>query len=104
MTVTATDACQESCSFSFRILIRDKSRPVDLFPNPVSDKLNIRPGQDGRYSISICNKAGAVLWSDTVEAGPFDPVTVDVSRWSGGTYYVRIDGPHVNEIYTIVKK
>ena len=104
VTVTATDACQESCSFSFRILIRDKSRPVDLFPNPVSDKLNIRPGQDGRYSISICNKAGAVLWSDTVDAGPFDPVTVDVSSWSGGTYYVRIDGPHVNEIYTIVKK
>lgn len=104
VTVTATDACRQSCPFSFRILIRDKSRPVDLFPNPVSDKLNIRPGQDGRYSISICNKAGAVLWADTVDAGPFNPLTVDVSRWSGGTYYVRIDGPQVNDIFTIVKK
>ena len=104
VTITAKDACRQSCSFSFRILIRDKSRPVDLFPNPVSDKLNIRPGQDGRYSISICNKAGAVLWADTVDAGPFNPVTVDVSRWSGGTYYVRIDGPQVNDIFTIVKK
>lgn len=104
VTVTATDACGESCSFSFRVLIRDKSRPVDLFPSPVSDRLNIRPGQDGRYNISVSNKAGAVLWSDSVNAGPFNPLSIDVSSWSGGTYYVRIVGPGVNDIFTIIKK
>lgn len=103
ITVTAKDACRETCTFSFRILVRDKSRPVDLYPNPVVDILNIRPGTDGIYAISISNKAGATVWSATVDAGPFHPLTVDLSGCSGGTYYVRIDGGGVDDTFTVVK-
>ena len=103
ISVTAKDACRETCTFSFRILVRDKSRPVDLYPNPVVDILNIRPGTDGSYAISISNKAGATVWSATVDAGPFRPLTVDLSGCSGGTYYVRIDGGGVDDTFTVIK-
>ena len=104
VTVTAKDACRESCSFSFRVLVRDTSRPVDLFPNPVVDKLNIRPGRDGRYTVSICNKAGATIWADSVDAGPFNPLTVDMSKEPGGIYYVRIEGEGLSGTFTVAKK
>ena len=104
VTVTATDACKASCSLSFMVLVRDMSRPVDLYPNPVIDILNIRPGINGSYTISIFNKAGATVWSGKVDAGPFHPLTVDLSKWSGGTYYVRIAGGEVDDIFTISKK
>ena len=104
VTITAADACKEACSFSFRILVRDASRPIDLYPNPVVDKLHIRPGTDGRYAISIYNKAGAEMWSASVEAGPFNPAVVDFSVWSGGIYYVRIAGTGVDGQFTIAKK
>ena len=104
VTVSASDAGSESCSISFRILVRDDSRPVDLYPNPVVDRLHIRPGQDGRFAIAIYNKVGATLWSDSVDAGPFSPLSVDFTKQPGGTYYVRIDGPGINDLFTIVKK
>ena len=104
VTITASDACRATCSFSFKILLRDGSRPVDLYPNPVVDKLNIRPGMDGRYEIAVISKAGATVWSDSVEAGPFDPLTVDLSARPGGTYYVRINGGSINDVFTIVKR
>ena len=103
-TITATDACKASCSLSFMILVRDESRPVDLYPNPVVNTLNIRPGTEGQFDISISNKAGATVWSGTSAASPFSPLAVDLSDQPGGMYYVRIEGPSVNDVYTIAKK
>ena len=103
-TITATDACKASCSLSFMILVRDESRPVDLYPNPVVSTLNIRPGTEGQFEIAISNKAGATVWTGTSVISPFSPLSVDLSDQPGGIYYVRIEGPGVNSAYTIAKK
>lgn len=103
-TVTATDACKASCSLSFMVLVRDETRPVDLYPNPVTTTLNIRPGTEGQFEIAVSNKAGATVWSGSSAAGPFSPVAVDMSAQPGGTYYVRIEGNGVNDVFTIAKK
>jgi hypothetical protein len=103
-TVTATDACKASCSFTFSVLIRDASRPVDLYPNPVVDKLNIRPGQDDQLEVTVTNKVGATVWSGTAAAGPFNSLSVDLSAQPGGVYYVHVKGASVDDNYTIAKK
>ena len=103
-TITATDACKASCSISFMILVRDETRPVDLYPNPVITTLNIRPGTEGQLEVAISNKAGATVWSGSVAAGPFAPMAVDMSNQPGGTYYVRIDGAGIDDVFTISKK
>ena len=104
VTITATDACKTSCSLSFKILIRDDSRPIDIYPNPVVDYLNIRPGKDDNLKVTITNKAGATVWSETAAAGPFEPLSVDMSGQPGGTYYVRISGSDIDNTFTIAKK
>ena len=103
-SVTATDACNATATMTFMILVRDDKRPVDLYPNPVVNTLNIRPGTEGQVNITITNKVGAVVWSGSAAAGPFNPLAVDLSGQPGGTYYVRIEGAGVNDVYTIAKK
>ncbi len=104
VTVTATDACKASCSFTFMVLIRDASRPVDLYPNPVVDKLNIRPDMIDQLEVTVTNRVGATVWSGSAAAGPFTPLSVDLSAQPGGIYYVHVKGTDVDDNYTIAKK
>ena len=104
VSVTATDFCEKSCTLTFLVLVRDASRPVDLYPNPVEKILNIRPGTEGQLEIAISNKAGATVWSGTQSGSPFAPIAVDMSGMAGGTYYVRIQGAGIDDVYPIAKR
>ncbi len=104
VSVTATDFCNKSCTLTFLVLVRDPSRPVDLYPNPVEKILNIRPGTEGQLEIAISNKAGATVWSGTQAGSPFAPIAVDMSGMAGGTYYVRIQGAGIDDVYPIAKR
>ena len=99
--VTASDARGKSASLEFRVLVRDASRAVDLYPNPVKDYLYIRSGESRTADIVVSNKAGAVVFSqEGAVLDPFEPVAVDLRSQPGGAYYVRIG----DERHTIVKQ
>ena len=101
LTVTAEDARGSSAAHEFRVLVRDNSRPYDLYPNPVKDYLYIRSGEAKTVSLTISNKAGAVVFSQgDVTLDPFSPMSIDLKDQPGGVYYVRIG----NDRYTIVKQ
>ncbi len=104
VSISATDACNKSCTLTFLVLVRDPSRPVDLYPNPVEKILNIRPGTEGQLEIALSNKAGATVWSGTQAGSPFAPIAVDMSGMAGGTYYVRIQGAGIDDVYPIAKR
>ena len=101
LTVTAEDARGKTASHSFRVLVRDNSRPYDLYPNPVKDFLYIRSGEAKTVDLSISNKAGAVVFSQNDAAlDPFAPMAIDLKEQPGGVYYVRIG----SDRFTIVKQ
>ena len=101
LTVTAEDARGKSASHAFRVLVRDNSRPYDLYPNPVKDFLYIRSGEAKTVDLSISNKAGAVVFSqDCAVLDPFAPMAIDLKEQPGGVYYVRIG----SDRFTIVKQ
>lgn len=103
MSVTGTDAAGKSCSTAFKVLVRDSSRPVDIYPNPVIDNLYVRPGSDLSADIDIVNKAGATVYSGSVTATPFEPCCIDLSGLAGGSYYVHITAAGIDAEYSIVK-
>lgn len=103
VTVTATDACNESCTLSFKLLVQDGSKHLYLYPNPVSKDLFIRPAADGTFDITISNKAGAVVFSKSSEISPFEPFVVDMTGNASGLYFVHVKGNGVDDIYTIAK-
>lgn len=105
ITVKATDARGESATVSFQALVRDGSREIDLYPNPVVDMLNIRTGAAVSADITISNAAGAVVFSqDGASIDPFAPVKVDMSGLPGGVYYVSVSGEGINSSSSIAKQ
>ncbi|MCR4825095.1 MAG: S8 family serine peptidase [Bacteroidales bacterium] len=101
VTVTATDARGLSASSSFRVLVRDSTRPYDLYPNPVKDVLYLRAGEPQTADVTVSGKSGAVVFSQAgVSLDPFEPLAIDLSAQPGGSYYVRVGGSR----YTIVKQ
>jgi serine protease len=90
VTVTAKDALLESVSATFRILVRDDSRDVDVYPNPVIDKLNLRTGEEIAADVSIVASTGAKVYDNNLSMGPFNPAQIDMSELSGGVYTVVI--------------
>ena len=94
--VTGTDVRGESVSQSLRVLVRNDSKALSLYPNPVQDKMNIRVGKDAaELSLKMISALGSVAYKgDYQNVSPFDVVTVDLSGLTAGSYtaVVVIDG------------
>ncbi len=103
ITVTGTDIMGESVSQSFRVLVRDGSREVDVYPNPVKDNLFIRAGEDVEAGVRIIGGSGAVVYDKTVSISPFAPATVDMSGVSAGSYTVILNMSGKETKYNVVK-
>ena len=103
ISVTGTDVRGEKVSQSFRVLIRDGSRPVDLYPNPVKDVLYVRTGEAGTWNVRLISPTGAVFYDETVEIDPFDPAKVDMSKAYPGVYTVCLSKDGKEEKFNIVK-
>ena len=101
--INASDVSRTSCDLQFKVLVRDPSLQVEIFPNPVKTKLFIRPMESGTLQAGVSNKAGAEVFSGTAEVTPFEPMGIDLSACASGTYYVRLKGCGLNGTYTIVK-
>ncbi len=102
--VTATDANGAKAKESFMLLVRDGSRVVDLYPNPVKRMLNVRTGENMKVDLTIVNKAGAkVMEAPGTDVGPFSVKQFDFEGLPGGVYYVKVSGSGIDETYSIVK-
>lgn len=104
MTLSASDGMGAPVEFKITILVRDGAQMVDVYPNPVYDVLNIRPGTDGKYKITITNTAGGIVANETVEVAPFSPFTVNMSERSVGVYNIRVIAEDGTEYKTNVVK
>lgn len=90
ITVKAFDYFGLSASREFVLMSRDGSKPMDLYPNPAVDAVNIRMGQevDGPVNVKVYSSAGALVLEETVTVRPFEPGVLNISKLSGGSYTV----------------
>jgi subtilisin family serine protease len=90
VSVEAVDALGMTAEVSFKVLVRDDSNEVDLYPNPVKDILNLRMGEEVTADISLISSSGAEVFNSTMAVSPFTPAKVDMTSMSGGVYTVII--------------
>lgn len=92
ITVTAQDARGETVTGTFKVMVRDNSQVVDVYPNPVVDYLNIRMGEDvtGTVKVEVINSSGVKVVTDELSISPFAPARIDLSSLSSGSYIVRV--------------
>ena len=88
VTITATDVRGETVSQTFRILVRDSSEPVDIYPNPMTDYLYVRTSAEMSASVKLINSLGGKVYDQTLDIGPFSPAKISVSDLAGGVYTV----------------
>jgi subtilisin family serine protease len=104
VTVTALDARKASCTASFRLLARNAYQVMDIYPNPVSDFLYIRPGQATHVSATLFSRSGAQVLSANGQADPFQPLSLDVHELAAGTYTLRVEYGGQPQTLNIVKQ
>lgn len=106
VTVTARDAGNKEATTSFKVMVRDDSKPVEIYPNPVVKDMNIRMGQSvkGQIGVRVFSAAGPMAMETTAAIDPFAPAKVDLSSLGVGNYVVEVS--YGGEVYknTIVKK
>ena len=92
VTVVATDEGGLAGRDTFAVMCRDDSREVDLYPNPVRDRLSIRMGRDveGALRVTLYDAAGRRAFAAEVRIAPTVPAVVDLSSLGGGTYTIEL--------------
>ena len=88
--VTGTDVRGETVSQSLKVLVRNDSSPLSVYPNPVVDMMNVRVGSDvAELSLTIISALGAVVYEEEfADVSPFSAISVDMSDLVPGTYTV----------------
>lgn len=90
ITVTAKDARGESVSLTFKVLVKDPSDPVSVYPNPVTDYVNIGTMEEAETGIKITNQTGKLVIDQTVTASAFEPARIDMTSCAPGIYTVTV--------------
>lgn len=103
-SITAKDACGATTTIEFKVLVRDRSFSFDLYPNPATDYLFVRPGEQGEYNVRITGSTGAEILNTTASFSPFEPLKLSLKGIPGGIYQIRVSGNGINDIYSFAKK
>lgn len=95
LTVTAKDLDGATATSEFQAIVDGTGAPMELFPNPCRDVLNVRiPGFEGDFPIRLHNAAGQQVLAAqvSVRAGNNgDTGRIDVSGLTPGTYTCTVE-------------
>ncbi|MCW3786997.1 S8 family serine peptidase [Plebeiibacterium sediminum] len=93
VTITASDARGETATATFQVMVRDDSNEIDIYPNPVSDIVNFRMGEDvnGALNVSIYNSNGGLVDQRNTSISAFAPGSLNLSDLSTGQYELEIN-------------
>jgi hypothetical protein len=88
ITVTVADSHNEQVTGTLMTMARDAKKEVDVYPNPATDKLQIRMGKevDGEVRVQLFNSAGVKVMDTNVTVRPFEPGTIAIGKLSSGVY------------------
>lgn len=78
---------------------------VTVYPNPASNRLNIRPDDisKGDYYISVFNMSGKPLAWQRFNTNTSRELNLDISNWPAGTYRVIVQKGNTQKVVPIVK-
>ena len=90
VTLTAKDARNEKVVFTFKVTVKDPSKPLSVYPNPVRDYVNIGTLDMAETTIRIYSSTGQVVHEETSQVSGVVPATIDMRGCAPGTYSVSV--------------
>lgn len=104
ITLTATDGYELFVKSNFKIIVRDESQMVDIYPNPVSNYMYIQSGVENlRVNVSIIGASGATVYTKALTVSPFNPGQIKLTDIDAGVYTVKVESNGQESVSTIVK-
>ena len=88
---------------TFTVLVKDPSKPVELYPNPVKDYLNVRTMDLTQTRIVIASSTGQVVYDETSGVSALDPARIDMGSCAPGMYSVSVSFGGTEHKEVIVK-
>ncbi len=90
VTIKGTDIRGETAQISFNVLVRNGSKEIEIFPNPVVDYLNIRTGDVMETHVKITSSTGKTVYESTSMIGAMQPARIDMTAFPPGMYAVEV--------------
>jgi len=90
VSITASDSRGEKCVLTFTVLVKDPSKPLEMYPNPVVDFLNVSTLDAAQTRIVIASSTGQIVYDQTSSVSAIDPAKIDMSELVPGVYSVTV--------------
>ena len=101
--IIARDARGEEARLSFKVLVKDPSSPVSVYPNPVTDYVNVGTLDMASTSIRISSSTGKLMFEDTMEVSGLEPAKIDMSSFAPGVYSIAVSFGGNEYVQNVVK-
>lgn len=88
--IVASDSRGLTCTLTFKVLVKDPSNPLVMYPNPVVDFLNISTMDVAETKITILSSTGRTMYDETGDVSAFYPARIDMSSFAPGRYVVNV--------------
>ncbi len=114
VSVIAKDAGNLTTDAQFMVIVNTTSLFADFYPNPCTDRLNIKLGEingeavSGNGKVVMRNSLGVEVFNQNVTFEKGKPLTLNVSNINPGRYSIlvscMIDGKMLSTTQTVIKK
>lgn len=101
--IKAVDSRGLSCTMSFKVLVKDPSRPVEAYPNPVRDYLTVSTMEEAMTRISVVSSTGKTVYDTVSPVSAFEPAMIDMRDCAPGIYRLTVEYDTQSYVKNIVK-
>ena len=91
VNVVAKDARGESVSFDFKVQVKDPSKPLTVYPNPVTDYVNVGTLDEAETTIRIYGATGKLMVEETSTVSGMSPARIDMRSCPPGSYTLVVE-------------
>jgi hypothetical protein len=103
VTIVAKDSRGLTCTLTFKVVVKDPKKPLEVYPNPVVDWLNISTLDVVPTHIQIVSSTGRSVYDQIQDVGAVEPARIDMSSCAPGVYNLLIEFSGESYKKTIVK-
>lgn len=103
VAIVAKDSRGLSCTLRFKVLVKDASDPLSMYPNPVLDWLTVSTLDESETRIVIVSSTGMTMYDETLPVSAFEPAKIDMTSYAPGQYRVTVNYNGDEYKRTIVK-
>ena len=103
VTIAATDAKGEKASATIKVAIKSADSPLDIYPNPVVDYMNVSTMDPAETTIKIISSTGKNVYENTLNVSAFEPARINMTDCAPGVYNVSVSFDGNTYKKTVVK-